>query len=204
MKKNNKQIITEVAFLLSLKNGFNNVSIKEIQKASGFSAGSIYYHFKDKNEILLHMINVYLIENFHEYRDAIKNSNDPFTKKMESIFYHLIGFNKKEFNSSHSLTMNKFNYREYYGLFSSIFHQHPETRPLFYKLHVDSYNFYQELVEEALENNEIKENIDVRSLTIFIHTVLKGYVDLCVFNPDLSIKEIMEVNLKVIEEITKK
>ncbi|MCL2157290.1 MAG: TetR/AcrR family transcriptional regulator [Methanobrevibacter sp.] len=203
MKKNNNEIITEVAFLLSLKNGFNNVSIKEIQKASGFSAGSIYYHFKDKNEILLDMINMYLIENFYEYKEAIINSDDSFLEKIESIFYYLLGFNKKEFSSPHSSTTSELNYREYYGLFSSIFHQHPETRPLFYKLHMDSYDFYQELVEKAIENNEIKEDIDVKALSIFIHTILKGYVDLCVFQPNLSIEEMMEINLKAIEKITK-
>ncbi|MDR2967146.1 MAG: TetR/AcrR family transcriptional regulator [Methanobacteriaceae archaeon] len=204
MKKNNKEIIIEAAFLLALKNGFNNVSIKKIQEVSGFSAGSIYYHFKDKDEILFHMINVYLVDNFNKYRETVIKSNDPFIEKIESIFCYLLGFNKKELNPYHSSTLSELNYRRYFGLFSSIFHQHPETRPLFYKLHADSFNFYQKLVEEAIENNEIKEGWDVKSLTIFIHSVLKGYLDLAVFHPALSIEEIMNVNLKAIKEITKK
>jgi AcrR family transcriptional regulator len=202
MTNNRKEVITEVAFLLALKNGFNNVSIKEIQKASGFSAGSIYYYFQDKNEILLHMVNVYLIENFYKYREAIRNSNLPFIEKIENIFYYLLGFNKKELNSSHYSTMTGCDNREYFGLFSSIFHQHPETRPIFYKLHKESYDFYKELVQVAVENKEIKYNMEIETLATFIHTIFKGYIDLCIFHPDLSIEELVEVNLKMIRKMT--
>lgn len=202
MKKNNKELIAEVTFLLALKRG--NVSIKEIQNASGLSAGSIYYHFKDKNEILFHMVNVYLIDNFHEYRDSIRNSNDSFIEKIENIFYYLLGFNKKEFNSSHSSAMSEFDFKDYFSLFSSIFHQYPEIRPIFHKLHTESYIFYQEVVQEAIENKEIKDSIDNKELTIFIHTIFKGYIDLCVFHPDLSIEELVNANLTMIKELTKK
>ena len=200
--KNKKEIITEVAFLLALKNGFNNVSIKEIQEATGFSAGSIYYYFKDKDEILLHMLKFYLSDNFYHYRDAIRNSNEYFIEKLEDIFYYLVGFNKKEFNSSHSSSKSQIvDHREYFGLFSSIFHQHPETRSIFYELHAKSFEFYHELAQEAIDNNEIKENIDVKTLAIFIHTVLKGYIDLFVFHPGLSLEEIVDSNLKMFESL---
>ena len=204
MKKNKKEIITEVTFLLSLKKGFDNVSIKEIQKGSGFAAGSIYYYFQDKNEILLKMISVYLVDNFYEYREAIRNFDGSFIEKIESIFYYLLGFNKKEFDSIHGATVSECDNNEYFGLFSSIFHQHPETRPLFYELHKESFSFYQELVEEAIENKEIKEDIDVKSMTICIHTVLKGYLDLCIYLPDLAIEDLVNANLKMIEEMAKK
>jgi len=202
MKTDRKEIITEVAFLLALKNGFNNVSIKEIQETSGFSAGSIYYYFEDKNEILLHMLNVYLLENFYKYRDAIKDSKIPFFEKIESIFYYLLGFNQKELSSPDTLNMSKCDNRDFFGLFSSIFHQHPETRPIFYKLHTESYDFYRELVQEAVKNNEIKYDMDVESLAIFIHTIFKGYIDLCLFHPDLQIEELIDSNLKMIKEMT--
>jgi len=201
MKTDRKEIITEVAFLLALKNGFNNVSIKEIQETSGFSAGSIYYYFEDKNEILLHMLNVYLLENFYKYRDAIKDSKIPFFEKIESIFYYLLGFNQKELSSPDTLNMSKCDNRDFFGLFSSIFHQHPETRPIFYKLHAKSFEFYQKLAQEAIDNNEVIETIDAKTLAIFIHTIFKGYIDLFVFHPGLAIEEIVTSNLKVIERM---
>ncbi|RBQ22635.1 hypothetical protein ALNOE001_16930 [Candidatus Methanobinarius endosymbioticus] len=49
---NNKQKIVDAAFDLSVKYGFDNVSMKQIQEAADIGAGSIYYHFKNKNEIL--------------------------------------------------------------------------------------------------------------------------------------------------------
>jgi len=201
--KTNKEIITEVTFLLALKNGFDGVSIKEIQKASGVSAGSIYYHFKDKNEILFHMVNEYLIENFYKYGDSIKSSNYSFIEKVENIFYYLLSFNKKDFQSLNGSVLQERENIEYFGLFSSIFHHHPETRPLFYKLHEESYKFYKGLVDDAIEKKEINEGVDARRFTIFIHTIFKGYIDLCVFHPELSIEELVEANLRIIEDVIK-
>ncbi|WP_225370126.1 TetR/AcrR family transcriptional regulator [Methanobrevibacter arboriphilus] len=48
----NKDKIAQAAFLLSLKYGFDNVSIKQIQEEANVTTGAIYYHFKDKNDIL--------------------------------------------------------------------------------------------------------------------------------------------------------
>lgn len=204
MLKINKEIITEVSFLLALKNGFNNVSIKEIQKASGFSAGSIYYHFKDKNEILLNIINSYLFDNYYEFKESIKNSNDPLIKKIENIFYYLLDFNKKEFKFSNSSTMSEFNYIEFFGLFFSIYHQHPETRYLFHELHTETFNFHLELIQDAVKNKEIRDDVDIETLSMHIHTTIKGYLYLCVFDLDISIEKLIAANLKLIDEITRK
>jgi AcrR family transcriptional regulator len=200
---NNKEIITEVAFLLAMKNGFNSASIKDIQKASGFSAGSIYYYFTDKDEILLYMINYYLVDNFHEYIETIRNFNGSFFEKIENMFYYLLDFNKKEFKSPYSSTIPEFNYKSYFGLFFSIFHHHPKIKHIFHKIHAESYDFHQELVKEAIENKEINKDTDVRALSLFIHTILKGYLYLCVFHPELSTEEIMNTNLKIIEKVSK-
>jgi AcrR family transcriptional regulator len=113
MVENKKEIISEVGFLLALKKGFNNVSIKEIRKASGFSAGLIYYYFKDKNEILVYIVDTYFLNNLQEFKESIKNSHDSFMKKIENILYYMPDFNKKEFKSSHSLNMLEFSYKEY-------------------------------------------------------------------------------------------
>jgi hypothetical protein len=89
-------------------------------------------------------------------------------------------------------------------MFFCIYHQHPEIKHLFYKLHANSFDFHRELIQEAIENNEIKENIDIGTLARFIHTIFKRCLYLRVFHSDLSIIELVNANLKVIDEVTKK
>ena len=204
MTINNIEKIIEVTFLLSLKNGFDRVSIKQIQEESGLAAGSIYYHFKDKNEILEHMVNKYLLGNFEEFKGAIRNYKGSFKEKINFIFYYKTkSFNQEKIHAN-SPTLPDFNYKDYYILLMSIYHQYPQVRHLFHEMHDDLWEFYNELLQEAIENEEIRGDIDVKSLNIFIETSLKGYIDLWLNQPNLLFDEIVETNVNLIWEAIKK
>lgn len=72
------------------------------------------------------------------------------------------------------------------------------------RLHDNLYDFYYELIQEAIENKEIREDLDIRTLVIFIQTLIKGYIDLYVYQPNISFEELIDANLKMIQEIIKK
>lgn len=201
---NNKNKIAEVAFLLSLREGFDNISIKQIQEESGLSPGTIYYHFKNKSEILFYMINRYLLEGFFfDFKEAMRNFNGSFIEKIEFIFnYKIYDFVKVEENSSqegYELDSGK-----YFSLFAAIYHQNPEIRPIFTELQDGLYDFFAELLREAIKNGEIREDIDVKLLTIFIKTCLQGYIFEWLYQPKLSLEEIVDANVKMIWEAVKK
>jgi len=200
----NRDKIVEVAFLLSLKNGFDRVSIKQIQEESGLAAGSIYYHFKDKTEILEFMVNRYLLNNFQGFKHAIMNTNCSFKEKLHFIFhYKSTSFNKEEIGM-YSSTLPSFNYKDYFILLMSIYHQYPQIRHLFHEMHDDLFGFYNEMIQEAVENKEIRDDIDIKSLNIFIQTSLKGYVDLWLNQPNLLFDEIINANVEMVWEAIKK
>ena len=202
--KDNRNKIALVAFKLSLKDGFDNVSIKQIQEESGVATGSIYYHFKNKDEILLYMVHMYLMDNFREFKEEVKKVKGSFFEKMEFIFsYKTNSFINEELEMN---TQNgyKFNYKEYYTLLTTIYHQHPEARHLFYELHDELYSFYCGLVQDAIENGEIRDDIDIDMLVIFIQTIFKGYIDLWVYQPNFSFEKLVESNKKLLLETIKK
>jgi len=200
----NRNKIALAAFALSLQEGFDNVSIKQIQQESELATGSIYYHFKDKNEILTYMVHMYLMDNFNEFKEAIKNFDGSFIERIEFIFnYKTNSFIKEELDIKLA-TGHEFDYKKYYTLLTSIFHQHPEARHLFYKLHDDLYDFYSGLVQDAIANGEIRDDIDIDMLVIFIQTSFKGYIDLWVYQPNFPFKKIVDSNLKLIWEAIKK
>jgi len=196
--------IIEIAFLLSLKNGFDRVSIKKIQEESGLAAGSIYYHFKDKNEILECMVNEYIIDNYHEFKEVIRNLDGSFMEKIKFIsIYKVTSFNKKQIQSN-SKTMPQFNYKDYFILLMSIYHQYDEVRHIFHEMYLDLHDFYHELIKEAIENKEIRDDVDIDTLIIIIQTFLKGYLILWLNCPDLPLEKIVDANIQMIWESIKR
>jgi len=202
---NNKRKIVDVAFALSLKNGFDSVSIKQIQEEADLSAGSIYYHFKDKDEILDSIVNIYLKDGVNHLKRDVRNFEGSLMEKIEFVFNYKINyFLEEKIDSSNHSTKSHFNRKDYWVLLTSVYHQHPEIRPTFYEIHEELYDFYYELVQESIENEEIRDDIDIRTLVIFIQSCLKGYLDLWVYQPNFSFEELVDSNMKLMWEAIKK
>ena len=200
----NRNKIALIAFSLSLQNGFDNVSVKQISEESEIAVGSIYYHFKDKNEILLYMVHMYLMDNFYEFKEEVRNFKGSFIEKLEFILTYKTNSFIKEEEDLNFLSRHPFDYKKYFTLLTAIFHQHPELRYLFYELHDELYNFYHDLVQDAIKNKEIRDDIDIETLVIFIQSVLKGYIELWVYQPNFSFEKLVDSNLKMIQEVIKK
>ena len=201
---NNRDKIIEVAFLLSLKNGFDRVSMKQIQEESGLSAGSIYYYFEDKTEILVSMFNKYILANVPLFKENLRNFEGPFLEKLGFIFASKTGAIKKENLPSNISTVGEINYEDYFILSMSIYHQYPEIRSLFFEMHNDLNDFYSELIQEAIEKGEIRDDIDVKTLTILIQSSLRGFLNLWMNQSEFPCEELMEANISMVWEAIKK
>ena len=58
----NKESILKEAELLFAKNGFKATSIRDLAASTGLSHGAIYYHFKNKEDLFLKLIEIKLKE----------------------------------------------------------------------------------------------------------------------------------------------
>ena len=204
MKSNNKQLIMDATFTLSLKHGFDNVSIKQIQEEAGVSPGTIYYYFKSKDEILEYMLNKYIMDSFHQFKEKVKEFDGSFNERLNFIFRYESGnLVTKEEGFPYGLARPKITYKDYFILITSIHHRYREFSTG-HKLHNEIFNFCHELVEEAVEKNEIRDDIDIKKIAVFIHTTLKGYIGLLVYQPEVTIDELVEYNMELIWEAIKK
>ena len=66
------------------------------------------------------------------------------------------------------------------------------------------WDFYNELIQEAIGKGEIRDDIDIKKLTIFIQSLIKGHITLWLNQSDFSFEEIMEANLNMIQDIINK
>ncbi|MBZ9570359.1 TetR/AcrR family transcriptional regulator [Methanobrevibacter sp. TMH8] len=201
---NKKQKIIDVTFALSLKKGFDNVSMKQIQEESGLASGSIYYHFKNKREILEHIINIYIIDGFYELEKYLQNFDGSFIEKIRFIMkYKTNDYGKKESYYPHISVLAEFDYKDYYTFIISTTHHHRETKDKINELNNKLYDLYYKLIQEAIKKNEIREDIEIETLVIYIQSALKGYVYLWIYQSRDSLDKIIDTNLKLIWEAIK-
>ncbi|MDY6880963.1 MAG: TetR/AcrR family transcriptional regulator [Thermodesulfobacteriota bacterium] len=65
-----KQAIIEAATRLFSQKGFENTSMSELAKLSGIAQGTIFYHFKNKEELFISILEEFkagIIDNFDRY-----------------------------------------------------------------------------------------------------------------------------------------
>jgi AcrR family transcriptional regulator len=79
-----KDEIIQTSAMLFKKKGFSAVTMRDIAKAMGIKAASLYNHIKSKQEILSEII-ISLAEQFTEQMKIIKNSNDSSIDKLKQI-----------------------------------------------------------------------------------------------------------------------
>ncbi len=101
-----RQAIVDTAVQIALEHGFESLSIRKITNRLGYSAGSVYYYFKDKDEIVeaIHKeADTYIInmvkDNFDVQKGIEYNLRSVFFKIMDFALlepdkYNLIVFDK--------------------------------------------------------------------------------------------------------------
>ena len=86
-----KDEIIQTSAILFQKKGYSAVTMRDIAKAMGIKAASLYNHIKSKQEILSEII-ISLAEQFTKQMKVIKNSNDSSIDKLKQI----VGLYEKE------------------------------------------------------------------------------------------------------------
>ena len=98
-----KQLIIDVGLKLFSTRGFENTSLADIASEANVTRGAIYWHFKDKEDLLFEICNI--IDRQKLGLDILEKAGDPNTQEPMKIFRKwLIGFKNDEavrfFNSA--------------------------------------------------------------------------------------------------------
>lgn len=75
MKKDNKQLIKEVALDLFGQKGYEDTSLAEIAKSVGIKKPSIYNHFRNKEDLFMEVIDDLSVSEATAYKNAEKKMN---------------------------------------------------------------------------------------------------------------------------------
>lgn len=172
MNTREKIIMTGIKFFSTL--GYENTSMKMIAKETGIKKSSIYYHFKNKEDLFLNTIEHLLDSIEHHILSAINEKDSP-QKKLDNIFNAIIEFNVNlaiRFDQSYSRPINC--------------HQMLKTgtrKFIFIRERVDRYydflkNTIIKVLDEGKKNKTITNEIDTDILAYKLISIIEGYLSL--------------------------
>ena len=141
MKKNTREKILEETFLLLLENGYDNVSVSEIQHRLGISRGLLYIYFKSKSDLLFEACRTYFFDRFMTNIDFEKISLRDFISHVRKVIFTLTKINGKE------IDILKYN-----TLCSHLLIQNPD----FKSFALEQFSMARKVIRRAIKSGEIK------------------------------------------------
>jgi len=166
MKK--KEAILKAATVLFANKGFADTSVQELARVTGVAEGTIFYHFKSKEGLLLAI----LIKTRDEIVDQFERffENRPFANGLEmaeevvSFYLYLAGLLEDNFLLLH---------RHFLYTISA---QNPEFREHLEAIYNCLVDIFEKAIRTGLQDGSINPEILPRKSALILYTMVDGLV----------------------------
>lgn len=162
--------ILDAALTLFDEQGYTQTTLSSIARQAGVTRGAIYWHFENKDEILIALAQAQFHDLMQQNADAVRRPNS-----WENICDILITFFQTLVHHPARLR------------FFRVFNQHGCTQPLA-QLHRDYKLIWQQQCREIVERGKVEGRFrtDTDPDYLFFHmgVIFKGLVEMCLEEPD--------------------
>jgi len=155
-----KKKIADAARALFVQKGYKATSIEDIVKATGCSAGNIYYHFKSKEGLFLHLVD----EWNQEWEDTWQNKEPLYPTTVDKLY-----------GMAEHLALDQLNHPLIKAI-DEFFNNSEKASDVEERINemVKGYlNFNQQLLQRGVDNGEFA-NTDITGLAIILDSLLFG------------------------------
>lgn len=175
--------IRKAAIELLYERGFEGMNLRELSRAVGLQAGSLYNYFSSKDDLLFRLISELMDDLIAELESAIAKDDDPLEQLKRIVEILVIRHSKrrKEVYIGH-LEMRSL----------------PEDR---YKAYVEKRDRTERLVRRILADGRKAGLFDVpdeKIATVSIFTMLTGIADWYRPNGRLSVRQLIEIYTELV------
>lgn len=160
-----KEYIIDQAYSLFLSRSYEAVSISDISKAIGFTKGALYHHFTNKEDLFRSVIDKYLSINdfFVPFKgNTLKEYIDECVRISEKVINSII--------SGH----NNFIPINYLALLIDAFRHYQKYANEKENLIRNEFEQIEAIIERAIANNEIRKDIDAKSMALNFFSLNMG------------------------------
>ena len=145
--------------------GYANVSITDLQAALDMGRGTLYYYFKDKDDLFQEVVDVFLIKPKQRALDRVKDTVT-IPEMIEAMLYYLNQLQEfynqvenKNINTSNVVTMMYTAYSRFHELFK-------KAR----RMYEHELNLWIQAIKNSMRAGEVRGNVPIETTAhMFLH-----------------------------------
>ncbi len=169
MVKNRKELIIYKALELCLLNGYENVSITDLQSALNMGRGTMYYYFKNKDEIYIEIVNRFFLRPKQEMlrmKDDIRVPEmiDALLRYFRFLEENLMELEQRNINTSNVIMLLYSAYRRF-----------PELYRRAHKLYATEQSMWLRALRNSMIAGEVRRDIPLEETAALFTQVKDGY-----------------------------
>ncbi len=161
-----KELLLLEAYKLYVSKPYDHVTFSELEKVTGLSRGAILYHYKSK-ELLFNAV----IEHFVIEKSAITALIDDDCGSLLDFIKNFISECKREMQEYRSHGIYNMNLAKFHMEFHALSYYN-DAQNIFKKWLENEQNIWQNILSNAMENREIRDDLD---LVIFSNMFINIY-----------------------------
>lgn len=177
-----KQQIMDSAKELFIRKGYGATSMEDIRKLSGVSKGSIYYHYKSKEQLFVQLLESTMLEWEEEWRNILRPEMTA-TERLYALAEHYANdFDNPLLSAS----------EEFVGSYGS----DPEVLEKIFEINRQHYPLIREILEIGMKSGEFREE-DLDSLTLILAGFINGLG--ITYYENLAKTEVLAIHRKAVD-----
>ena len=181
-----KKLILDEAEKLFIEKGFTRATMEELRKRCGMSKGNLYYHFKNKEEIMMKIIENFVEKSLDEFDDVTFPGQTCSEKLFAFIELSSQDLSNPLLKPIEEFGNEKDDNTQFENIISALFNK--------------TINYIKGIVREGIQNEEFKP-IDEDTITINIISMLAGITQLCMIMPEIASKDYVQVQREALNNL---
>ena len=153
------------ALELYMVEGYANVSITDLQAALNMGRGTLYYYFKDKDELFQEVVNTYLIQPKQRALDKVRDAAT-IPDMIEAMLYYL-----NQLKDFYDLVENKtINTSNVVTIMYTAYSRFPELYKKARRMYEHELNLWIQSIKNSMRAGEVRGDVHIDTIAhMFVH-----------------------------------
>ena len=169
MVKDRKELIIYKALELYLINGYENVSITDLQSALDMGRGTMYYHFKNKDEIYVEIVNRFFLRPKQEMLRLKEDIRVPDMIEALLRYFRFLEESLMEFEQRNINTSNVI------MLLYSAYHRFPELYRRAHRLYATEQSMWLRAIRNSMIDGDVRRDLPLEETAALFTQIKDGY-----------------------------
>ena len=165
MEEDRREKILLKAIELYMIEGYANVSITDLQEALNMGRGTMYYYFKDKDELFQEVVSTFLIQPKQRALDRVKDGTT-IPEMIEAMQYYL-----HQLRDVHEQVDNKnINTSNVVNVMFTAYSRFPELYKKARRLYERELNLWIQAIKNSMRAGEVRGDVHIETIAhMFLH-----------------------------------